>query len=210
MQFRLTYSGPLQSSGNDSASRRRKRSDHKHDLRKAFHPQLKRLWELTPHLKNGHRSGPSVLVLSGDQAGEKSPVYKAGYLAKKHKVSDWSFVPLVTADLNLVCSIDILFLRPQAPGGVVRHGDLDGRLKTLLDALSVPDEQQGYGDRDQDAGESRFYVLLQDDKLVTKISVETDQLLEIVGSKDSHNDVRLVININLRPYEMHLGNMQFG
>jgi hypothetical protein len=51
---------------------------------------------------------------------------------------------------------------------------------------------------------------LEDDKLITKVSVETDQLLEFSTTASDINDARLVITIRLRPYEMHLGNMQFG
>ena len=51
----------------------------------------------------------------------------------------YNFVPLVTRDLELLCSIEILFLRFGDPGGVInRVGDLDNRLKTLFDALTMP------------------------------------------------------------------------
>ncbi len=143
MEFRLTYSGLLLSTGNDSSLKGDRRGNHKHDIRMAFHPQLKRLWEITPFLKSGARSGPSALMLSGDMAGEAAPAYKASYLAKKHVHYCWRFVPLVTKSLDLICGIDVLFLRPHRPGGVVNQGDIDGRLKTLLDALSIPDANQG-------------------------------------------------------------------
>lgn len=51
---------------------------------------------------------------------------------------------------------------------------------------------------------------MEDDKLITKVSVETDQLLEYVSSEANPDDVRLVITGRLRPYEMTLDNMQFG
>jgi hypothetical protein len=51
---------------------------------------------------------------------------------------------------------------------------------------------------------------LADDKLITKLSVESDQLLEFVTDEQSLNEVRLVITVRLRPYQMHLGNMEFG
>ena len=67
MEFRLTYSGILYSTGNDS--KLGQKADHKHQIRMAFHPQLKRLWEITPFLKSGERSGPSALLLEGDMSG---------------------------------------------------------------------------------------------------------------------------------------------
>jgi hypothetical protein len=109
-----------------------------------------------------------------------------------------------------MCSIDVLFLKPHRPGGIVNHGDIDGRLKTLLDALAIPDANQDYENREQGNGEKPTYTLLEDDRLITKVSVETDQLLEFVTKDRDPNEVRLVIAVRIRPHEMHLGNMQFG
>ena len=132
-------------------------------------------------------------------------------LATKYSLYGWNFVPLVTEELNLICGLDILFLRPSAPGQLVSGGDLDNRLKTLVDALRIPEANERYAARvPDDADEKPFYCLLSDDKLITKVSVETDQLLESVGSGANADDVRLVITVRLRPYEMQLGNMQFG
>ena len=41
MKFRLTYEGRLESNGS---------AKHKHEIRKALHPQLKRLWDVEPNL----------------------------------------------------------------------------------------------------------------------------------------------------------------
>jgi hypothetical protein len=210
MEFRLTYDGLLFSTGNDSCLGPDKRGDHKHHLRMAFHPQLKRLWEITPFLKNGEGGGPTGMAFSGDMAGKPTPSYKASYLAKNHTQNDWRFVPLVTEDLELLCSIDVLMLRPEIPGNIIQSGDIDGRLKTLFDALSKPNARQGYADRKPEGGQDPTYVLLEDDKLVTKVAVETDQLMQIDPHKYDKSLVRLVITVRLRPYEMHRGNMQFG
>ena len=48
------------------------------------------------------------------------------------------FQPLVRESFALKCGLDILFLRQESPGKVYQGGDLDNRIKTLLDALSVP------------------------------------------------------------------------
>jgi hypothetical protein len=67
--------------------------------------------------------------------------------------------------------------RPQAPGQLIGDGgDIDNRVKTLLDALSVPPPAQT--DLFSNTGPTQpIYCLLQDDGLVTKLSVETDRLL---------------------------------
>jgi hypothetical protein len=58
--------------------------------------------------------------------------------------------------------------------------------------------------------EKPFFVLLEDDKLITKVSFETDQLLQYASNPPSEADVRLVITVRLRPWEMEAGNIQFG
>lgn len=203
MEFRLTYEGPLYSTGNDS--KLSKKAEHKHDLRMTFHPQIKRLWEITPFLKTGERSGPGALIL---EQSSGAPNYKASWLAKKHAQFGWKFVPLVSEELDLWCSLDVLFLRPGKPGKLLNQGDLDGRLKTLLDALAIPDANQGYESKIAQSG--AVYTLLENDRLVSKVSVETDELLQLDIGKLDENFVRLVILVSLRPSEMHLGNMQFG
>ncbi len=209
MEFRLTYAGPLAATqGNEVGSRWSPKLQRKHEIRQRFHPQLKRLWDTTPFLKTGGRSGPSALVT---EDSPDIPPYDVAALGAKYSLYGWNFVPLVTEELNLICGLDILFLRPSAPGQLVSGGDLDNRLKTLFDALRIPEANERYADRvPDDADEKPFYCLLSDDKLITKVSLETDQLLEFVGSGANPDDVRLVITVRLRPYEMHLGNMQFS
>jgi hypothetical protein len=117
---------------------------------------------------------------------------------------------MVTANLHLIVGIDILFLRPDVPGRVVWAGDIDNRLKTLLDALRIPEAAENYSARTPSADETPFFCLLEDDKLITKVAVETDRLLEPVSSPPRQDDARLVITVRLRPYEMNLENIPFG
>ena len=94
---------------------------------------------------------------------------------------------------------------------MISAGDLDNRLKTLFDALRIPVPNERYSERNvADDEKPYFFCLLEDDRLITKVSVETDQLLELVRPDANAEDVLLVITVRLRPYELHLGNMQFG
>ena len=208
MQFRLTYAGTLLSTGNDSGTP--KKADHKHEIRMAFRPQLERLWDVTPFLKTGQRSGSSLLLLEGDEVQSALPSRKAEDLAHEYSMGDWSFIPLVTEPLKLLCELDIVFLRPSVPGKVLNTGDIDGRLKTVLDALAFPDANQRYKQRTPTPGESPCHVLLADDRLVTKVSVETDQLLEFATPEREDNEARLLITVRLRPHEFIFDNMDFG
>ncbi len=206
MQFRLTYEGLLLATQRDPENGQRdKRADHKHDIRQAFHGQLKRLWEIVPHLREGGGSGPSALVM-----GETPLARDVTSVSERHNLYGWNFVPLVTQELNLLCGLDILFLRPDRPGVVLRSGDIDNRLKTLFDALRIPEANESYHARGHGPDEQPFFCLLEDDKLITKVSVETDQLLQFVTPRRDMNEVRLVITVTIRPYELHLENMQFG
>ena len=52
-------------------------------------------------------------------------------------------------------------------------------------------------------------MLLQNDKLITRISVETDTLLE-PPSEFGDNDSRVVIAVKIRPYNVRADNMGFS
>jgi hypothetical protein len=54
------------------------------------------------------------------------------------------------------------------------RGDLDNRLKTLLDALSVPNQDQVIPDPTID---DPIHCLLEDDSLVSGLEIETRRLL---------------------------------
>ena len=49
-----------------------------------------------------------------------------------------TFAAVVSRSLGLRAELDILMLRPSSPGDLVNKGDIDNRLKTLLDGLSAP------------------------------------------------------------------------
>jgi len=58
-------------------------------------------------------------------------------------------------------------------------GDIDNRVKTILDALRVPAEPNAVPQGDAPRpDEVPFYCVLEDDKLVTALSVQTERLLE--------------------------------
>ena len=113
-------------------------------------------------------------------------------------ISKWDrgghgFIPLITEEMDIRCSLDILFLRPSPPGKIIDRADLDNRLKTLVDALRVPDTADGLG---APSGDHPTYCLLQDDRLISEIRVVSDQLLLLPGEKIvTENDVFLVMSV---------------
>jgi hypothetical protein len=133
----------------------------KQAIRRALHPQLAELWRQDPlsrlarqrQVLNEHAFGPGTVKLLTERGR-------------------FTFVPLVTPRLNLVCHLDILFLRPGPPGSLVQQGgDIDNRLKTLFDSLQLPDANQVTDDTPGD-GETPFFCLLEDDGLITRVSVD--------------------------------------
>jgi hypothetical protein len=99
----------------------------------------------------------------------------------------------VTEANGLVCSLDILFLRPEKPGSILGSaGDIDNRIKTLIDALRIPaDGSEMKRHEGDDPDPNPMYCLLQDDALITTLKVETDRLLFTRG--DSEHESILVI-----------------
>ncbi len=110
---------------------------------------------------------------------------------------------VVLAQLCLLAELDILMLRPEAPGAIISRGDIDNSLKTLLDALRAPNnEQEVGGSARQSSWASPTFTLLEDDRLISRVNVDTDRLL---NSAD-HDQVRLTIKVTLRPSKVIYGN----
>lgn len=133
-------------------------------------------------------------------------------MADLYRENGYRFVPLVREDWHLFCDIQVLFLRHDIPGSVIQAGDIDNRIKTLLDALRKPHSAAELkGHETPQADEAPFFVLLEDDKLVTSLSVDTDTLLTSKpnGPADGR-DVHLVITVSVRPYYTTMFNLSFA
>ena len=167
MEFRLTYEGLLL-----GASRVDTRSEHKHGIRKSLHPQLRRLWDVVPHLNAPQKTlWPTQIYVNGPPP---PPPPRSEELAAKFSFNGFRFVPLVTQELSLICGIEILFLRPDHPGGVIKSGDLDNRLKTLFDALRMPSRGEVTEKMSPTEDENPFYCLLEDDSQLQRFpSIQT-------------------------------------
>ena len=132
------------------------------DLRRHFHPQLKKLWQQKPLSE-----APEFLTPGSDACFLKT-------------LGPFTYVPLVSAHMDSVAELSVTLLRPEAPGNLLTHsGDIDNRLKTLFDSLSMPAHlNQVPADALPQSGEDPFFCLLQDDSMVTNVSVRAEQLLE--------------------------------
>jgi hypothetical protein len=116
---------------------------------------------------------------------------------------------LVAKELHLVASIQIVMLRPEPEGRIfLRGGDIDNRLKTLLDALKMPNEVAALPDQAAPApDESPFFCLLEDDSLITNIDIKTFHWLE--PEVQDSDEVVLLLHVETRVARVVLGNVGF-
>jgi hypothetical protein len=211
MKFTLTYDGDLPSAGNGNA-----RQKEKWAIRRALHPQLASLWTTDPILINAAKNsnwgtmGPVYQFQQHHSKPDipKSPVaYNYGVeIFGALPVGDKFFLPLVRESAALICGLDILFLRKEEPGALVKQGgDLDNRIKTLFDALRVPskDEMTFAGATDPEL----TYCLLQEDSLISDVAIRTDRLLTSPNAKPS--EVRLVIGVTVKVTQLRQYDIQF-
>ncbi|MFL6759621.1 hypothetical protein [Sphingomonas sp.] len=207
MQFRLTYEGPLLSD-TTKGEKVAGRAKHKQEIRKAFHPQLRRLWQVHPILSQelGDIADANFLITES-----KAIPHKIDDLAANFPRNGYNFVPLVTRAIGLHCALDILFLRNEAPGNILHKGDIDNRVKTLVDGLKMPRSQGEMGGYDAPSDDEKpFFCLLEDDSLITRFSVEADTLLQPLYGTVNNNDARVVITVTLKPYVTTVFNQVFG
>lgn len=200
MEFRLLYSGRLL-----GASRSNTRADIKHALRREFHPQLRRLWSTAYGLDQLARHQDLSVWRDKHpkddlQRFTNEEFRQAGVEAISYKWQRAGFdcVPLITSELSLRCRLEVLFLRPDEPHYVMKGGDLDARLKTLFDSLRLPANTSETGGQGPLADETPLFCLLEDDKLISEVSVVTDQLLLLPKERQiDPNDVFLIINVHV-------------
>jgi hypothetical protein len=165
MRFTLTYDGLLTPSGN---------ARHKMDIRRQIHRQLRELWTHEP-LKNLHNAAE----LDG---------------AHFETIGGLGFTSVVHDAFKLRAELDVLLLREAAPGCVLSNADLDNQLKTLFDALSCPQNAQQIPANWQPSDtEQPLHCLLQDDRYIIRVNVESERWLDAPGPQY----VRLLIRVRV-------------
>jgi hypothetical protein len=206
VKFRLTYEGNLLGSSNKNPHAR-----HKHQIRMKFHSQLKRLWERHPELVDlkSSRHPDYRTAVEGREGGlliGGTPYIDL--VSATHQQFNRNWFPIVLEETSLTCSVDILFLRQGSRGSVLNAGDIDGRLKTLFDALAIPRSASDLGD--PDPNDQPVYVLLQDDSMISHASVEADELLEPTSDTDIQHDSRVIITVNVRMTRPNWRSLRFA
>ncbi len=101
-------------------------------------------------------------------------------------------------------------LRYDSIDSVLWSGDLDNRVKTIIDALGIPVEGEKYNERSSAQGNDPIYCLMEDDKLVTKLNVESDRLLCPLSENPDQSDAKVVITVSVKPLRLSPSNFGFG
>jgi hypothetical protein len=170
MQFTLVYQGELPPNGDKKEKWR---------IRREIEPQLRKLWDLAPF---------NTLSRYRDHDYQSDDHYVG------HSFQGVEYIPCVTKKLDLRAELDVQLFSSAQPGGLIHHGDIDNRMKTLLDALSRPQHKQQIPARAGVSDDGRLYCLLDDDSLITKITVTNGRLLTLPeGSKQA------LVLINVHP-----------
>ena len=148
MEFILYYRGPLKTNRGPT---------EKHEIRSAFHGQLKEFFRFCHD---------DVALKNEEFSARENP-----------GLSGFNFISIIDG-FDCIAELAITMLRPEAPGKIITNGgDIDNRLKTLLDALKVPTKKEEIPPGIMPNEDQKpFFCLLADDKLVTAINVTTFQL----------------------------------
>jgi hypothetical protein len=217
VKFNLTFEGALPSAGN------KPKPEAVWAIRNALHPQLVDLWKSHPGLKfvnenrefpktggatflQGHHQHPTALhpVARAQTIGLPRP--KLLDLCEEITKHGHPFRPLVRETYALHCGLKILFLRHEPPGKVYQGGDIDGRIKTLLDGLAMPQHKEQVQSAPTGTP-SLVYCLLEDDSLLSGLSVESERLW---GAADQPKDfVKLTIEVDVRVKQATIYNTSF-
>ena len=199
MEVSLQYAGPLSASNRNGAKQR---------LRAEFSPQLlgfcKSLrptgstiahpfyWFSKP-IASGYPM--TEATIKGNRIVWPSPIG----MPQTHcfvRLGNYVVVPIITRGSNLSASVHIHMYRRDDPGGIIMGGDLDNRLKTLFDALRMPHSLDELPHEDP-GPDPRLLCLLEDDSLITEITIETHRLFTPPAGTEAETDVRLSVHVDI-------------
>ena len=197
VEFTLRFSGTIPSHSSAKA----------HDIRCVFHEQLEDYWSRDTRLlkvkraliKRSQKTSRAVHDVRGDDERLGKTVDGRYYF---HEVNGVRFVPLVTAWRYLRCDVHVRIYRYEGAknvrGGVLDlNGDIDSKAKSLLDALRMPtDSSDG---RSVTPHDGLFFCVLEDDRLVTKLTIETKEKLGKRPAKDKLAEVEAFVDVRIYP-----------
>jgi hypothetical protein len=198
MDFVLRYRGPLHSNG---------KVKEKHEIRRILGKQLSELCSQEPLFQAALDPNIPKAILKSRKIEVKRPLESMFFFVE---LSGFQFVPLISRPHELACSVDIQMLRRERPGAIVTHGgDLDNRLKTLFDALRMPHNKSEMRGISPPTSTDRIFCLLEDDSLITRVAVNTYQLLEPLEKDEDETTVEILLQVQVQSTYPMRGNIGF-
>lgn len=201
MDFYLVFSGKLPSSGNSA------KPEDVRNIRDQLHPQMEFLWKTNATLNRlrwtarvpkdpgWYLSGGDSPFIDRDEPPPELPEGWVNLIEPTLSPNGKTYHPLVRKSLDVNCHLNITFLRQEDPGALVlQGGDLDGRIKTLFDALSVPTSPGNEAKYPQ--AQDPTYCLLESDALVSGFDVSTGRLL-LPQTTNAH-EVHMIVEVTVR------------
>ena len=219
MKFTLIYDDDLPASANSS-----KKQPTVAAIRNRFHDQIADLWDRHIILRELVRTAryPKLIThqeeaIKRDEASELDftkaewarwntpdplePIpplqpFQIDLCAPIKSGTAVAYRPIIRKSLGLACALDITFLRQEDPGSLVlQGGDIDGRMKTLFDALRMPSPQE-----EEAAGitptNDPLDVLMESDTLISDLAIKTGRLLGARARKV--HAVHLTIDVTVK------------
>jgi hypothetical protein len=105
----------------------------------------------------------------------------------------YNFLPLVRPELSTVCGMSIKFLvNHEVCSLVTQAGDLDNRIKTLLDALRVPKDNEFNGNVPAD---DPLPCLLHNDAMVVDLCVSVERWFSRAAKTEKDAQVHIDVEI---------------
>lgn len=197
MNITLVYRGSLPASQGDD-----KKSADKQRIRLEFSDQLRNLWAADPYF---------IKVVGGQEFAEatlesrrlKPTKLHGSYAFARVPVCGFRTLAIANTFNGLICHLNVTFLRREDPGAVVHGGDIDNRLKTLLDALRMPLHQNEVPAPQWGHDEAMLYCLLEDDSLISRLSVDTRRLWTSLPGTESLDYAELIIEASIVALRSH-------
>jgi hypothetical protein len=168
----------------------------KHAIRRELHPQLRTLWQQHPALRGAFDSKMNL-----HQKGQQSRIEE---LAADHSRCGFRFVPLIKKK-DFACKLDILLLRRQEPFRTFDPvGDLDGRVKTLIDGLRMPQQCSEITGQSPAPDEDPFFVVMDDDSAIFNFQVRVDRLLVPSEPEEPERDIVAIIGVCVTTFGVYV------
>jgi hypothetical protein len=182
MEFCLHYYGKLKSRDNASG---------KHQIRQQLHPQIHSVC-LSEQFREMF-----------DELNGISP--KKGGPHMYSDIGGKRFWYLISEAYKTVVDLNITILLPHTVGAIVNNGgDIDNRIKTLFDALRIPAVESEIPSNDSFSyGSEGMFCLLQDDKLINRVSIVSYQDHEPIDT----DSVRCFIEVRTKITKALVGNL---